>query len=137
MRGTLSIVSVALLFNALDIVTGLIIALKNNNIESAKLRDGLFKKVGFVICYILAYLIDHNHELIGINIHASILPVMCGYSILTEIVSIVENVGKLNPELLPEKLFKIFKISQNDKTDNINERGVNNERHQQSSGVSR
>lgn len=130
MKGTLSIVSVALVFNGLDIVTGLIIALKNNNIESAKLRDGLFKKVGFVICYILAYLIDHNHELIGINIHANILPVMCGYSILTELVSIVENVGRLNPDLLPEKLFNIFKISQNEKKDPINERGVNNERYQ-------
>lgn len=37
-------VIIALIFNALDLVTGIISAVKSKDIKSAKLRDGLFKK---------------------------------------------------------------------------------------------
>ena len=40
-------VIIALIFNALDLVTGIISAVKSKDIKSAKLRDGLFKKVYF------------------------------------------------------------------------------------------
>ena len=45
-------VIVALVFNGLDLVTGIITAVKNHEIQSSKLRDGLFKKVGFLLCYL-------------------------------------------------------------------------------------
>ena len=46
-------IAVALVFNATDLATGLISAIKDRNVESSKLRDGIFKKAGFLICYFL------------------------------------------------------------------------------------
>lgn len=42
-------VIIALIFNVLDLVTGIISAVKTKDIKSSKLRDGLFKKVGFIL----------------------------------------------------------------------------------------
>ena len=59
---------IALVFNALDLGTGIITAVKNKDIQSSKLRDGLFKKVGFILCYFVAWLVDNEGTLIGFNL---------------------------------------------------------------------
>ena len=46
-------VVIALVFNGLDILSGFIAAIKEKRVQSSKLRDGLFKKVGFIFCYVL------------------------------------------------------------------------------------
>lgn len=102
---------VALVFNALDLVTGIITAVKNKDIQSSKLRDGLFKKVGFVLCYFVAWLIDTQGELIGFQLGTNILPIIILYVCTTELVSILENISKINPDILPEKLMELFHIS--------------------------
>lgn len=103
-------VGVALIFNAIDIVSGIIAGIKNKNIESSKLRDGLFKKVGFIFCYILAWLVDTQGSLIGFQISVQILPIIILYVCTTELVSIIENICKINPDLLPDKLMSLFNI---------------------------
>lgn len=100
----------ALIFNALDIISGLIAGIKNKDIESSKLRDGLFKKVGFIFCYILAWLVDYEGALIGFEISVKILPIIILYVCTTEVVSIIENICKINPDLLPAKLLELFHI---------------------------
>lgn len=104
-------VIVALVFNALDMVSGLIAGAKNRNIQSSKLRDGLFKKVGFIVCYGVAWLVDTYGTLIGFQINVPILPIIVLYVCTTELVSILENVTKINPDILPEKLMSMFQIS--------------------------
>ena len=78
---------VALVFNLLDLCTGIITAVKLKDIQSSKLRDGLFKKVGFL------------------------------YVCTTALVSILENICKINPDILPEKLMKLFHIYDDKKGD--------------------
>lgn len=102
---------VALVFNGLDLLTGIITAIKNKNIKSSKLRDGLFKKVGFLICYFLALMVDTEGSLIGFQIATPILPIVILYACTTELVSILENISKINPKLLPEKLMDMFNVS--------------------------
>lgn len=108
---------VALIFNALDLITGIISALKEKDIQSAKLRDGLFKKVGFIMCYLMAWLVDKEGAMIGLQIGVKILPVIILYACTTELVSILENISKINPDILPEKLMEMFHVS------NMKERG--------------
>lgn len=105
---------VALIFNAVDIVTGIICALKNKDVQSSKLRDGLFKKIGFIICYFVAWLVDTEGSLIGFHIDVSILPIVITYVCVTELVSILENICKINPDIMPEKLMEIFHINKDD-----------------------
>lgn len=102
---------IALVFNAVDIVTGVISALKNKDVKSNKLRDGLFKKVGFIICYFVAWLVDTQGDIIGFHIDVSILPILIIYACTTELVSILENICKINPDLLPDKLMQIFHLT--------------------------
>lgn len=108
---------IALVFNALDLITGIITAVKNKDIQSSKLRDGLFKKIGFILCYFVAWLIDTEGSLIGFHLGTQILPIIILYVCSTELVSMLENICKINPDILPEKLMELFHISDIKKED--------------------
>lgn len=103
-------VVIALVFNGLDILSGFIAAIKEKQVQSSKLRDGLFKKVGFIFCYGLAILVDLYGGLIGMNLGVDILPIIIAYVSVTETVSIVENICRINSDLLPDKLLKLFHL---------------------------
>lgn len=107
-------VLIALLFNVFDMISGLIAGFKNKDIQSSKLRDGLFKKLGFVACYVLAFVLDTYGAIIGLTIGIKILPAVVLYVVTTELVSITENIHKINPDLLPEKLIELFHIKKGD-----------------------
>lgn len=101
---------IALIFNALDLLTGIVASVKNKEVKSSKLRDGLFKKVGFMFCYFIGWLVDTQGYRVGFNI-TNVLPIILLYSCTTELVSIIENICKINPDILPEKLMSIFHIN--------------------------
>ena len=103
-------IAVALVFNATDLVTGIISALKEHNLQSSKLRDGIFKKIGFLICYFLALMIDLYGSEVGFNLNVELLPVVLGFVCLTETISVIENLSKIT-DILPEKLLSLFHIS--------------------------
>lgn len=113
MNGFIPVI-VALIFNGLDLITGIIYAVKEKDLKSSKLRDGLFKKIGFILCYACAWLVDNFGSYIGFDLTVQILPVVVGYACLTELVSILENISRINSDLLPEKLMKLFNISRRD-----------------------
>lgn len=103
-------VTVALIFNVFDLVSGIAVAVKEKDLQSSKLRDGIFKKAGFLLCYALAILIDRQGTYIGLKLEVEILPIILSYVMLTETVSIIENISRLNPELLPDKLLEMFHV---------------------------
>lgn len=106
----MKVIGIALAFNGLDLVTGFISAVKEKDIMSSKLRNGLFKKAGFIFCYVLAWLLDTHGQVLGFAFPVKLLPVVIGYVVLIECVSIIENICRLNPDLLPEKLIELFHI---------------------------
>lgn len=103
-------VFVALGFNALDIVTGLASAIKNKSVVSGKMRDGLFKKLAFILCYLMAWVVDAYGGYVGFNLTVKILPIIVLYVCATELVSILENIEKINPKLGISKLRKLFHV---------------------------
>lgn len=105
---------IAIIFHALDMVTGIISAVKSKNLQSSKMRDGLFKKLGFILCYVLAYLVDTQGADIGLQIGVRILPVVILYAITTEIVSIIENICRINPDMVPSAIKAMFHIVEKD-----------------------
>jgi phage-related holin len=105
----MKIILVALVFNGLDLVTGIVGAIRDGGqIKSSKLRDGLFKKVGFVFCYALGVLINYAESYLTLPFGVDLVPVICTYAIITEVVSIVENIAKINPDILPEKIKELI-----------------------------
>lgn len=103
-------IAVALVFNATDLVTGIISAIKGHDLQSSKLRDGIFKKVGFLICYFLALMIDLYGAEVGFNLNVELLPVVLSFVCLTETISVIENLAKIT-DIVPEKLLSLFYIN--------------------------
>lgn len=105
----MKIILVALIFNGMDLLTGIVGALRNGEqIKSNKLRDGLFKKVGFVFCYALGIAINYAESYLTLPFGVDLVPVICTYAIITEVVSIIENISKINDDILPDKLKKLI-----------------------------
>lgn len=105
---------VALSFNGLDLLTGIISAIRLKDLRSSRLRDGLFKKVAFIFCYFLAWLMDNYGNTVGFKLPVDILPVIILYVCTTELVSILENITKINPDILPNKLMQMFHVKHQD-----------------------
>lgn len=105
----MKIILVALVFNGLDLITGIIGAIRDGEqIKSSKLRDGLFKKVGFIFCYTLAITINYAETFLTLPFGVDLVPIICTYAIVTEVVSIIENISKINPDILPDKLKELI-----------------------------
>lgn len=105
----MKIILLALVFNGLDIITGIIGAIRDGEqIKSSKLRDGLFKKVGFIFCYALAIAINYAETFLTLPFGVDLVPIICTYAIVTEVVSIIENISKINPDILPDKLKELI-----------------------------
>lgn len=105
----MKIILVALVFNGLDLITGIVGTIRNGEpIKSSKLRDGLFKKVGFVFCYALGVLINYAENFLTLPFGVDLVSVICTYAIITEVVSIIENIYKINSDILPDKLKELI-----------------------------
>ena len=99
-----------------DVVVGFIQAAINNQLSSTKMRQGLLHKVLILILIFVCLAIE-----IGIS-HTVKLPydiptceVVCGYVIVMELVSILENIARGYPEFANSQLFKLFNIDSKDK----------------------
>ena len=85
----------------LDVLTGIIIAWRNNDFQSAKMRAGLSKKFGELVYIIVGILTKFA---LGTEM---ILYFTVGYICLMEVSSLAENCDKLGvamPDKLKEKL---------------------------------
>ena len=95
-----------------DIITGVIAAWKNKDIQSTKMREGLFHKGTLILLIILAWVCElfvmHVPDL-GITIPL-VIPA-CVIIFAMELVSITENASEINPELKDSKLLKLFRVS--------------------------
>ena len=72
------------------------------------MRKGLYHKFGSIMLVVLAYLIDYAQRYVDLGFQVPIAAGVCVYIILMELGSIVENIGKINPDLLPEKVRAIL-----------------------------
>ena len=99
---------VTMAFIMLDMITGLIKAFKEKNYTSSIMREGLFHKCGSIICIVLGSLVDYAQRFIDLGVTVPVAISICIYISLMEIGSIIENVGKINPQIIPDKLKEYF-----------------------------
>lgn len=100
--------AIALAMMVLDVLFGFVQAVKNGSVDSTKMRDGLFHKLGFIGAIVVAYLCEYALLYIDLGFSAPIVVPVCSFIILTELVSVLENLVKLTPELGDAKFMKIF-----------------------------
>lgn len=95
-------------FMLLDIVTGLIKSFKARDYTSSVMREGLYHKCGYVLCIMLAVIVDYAQGYMDLGINIPLIEAVCSYIALNEVGSIIENLALINPELLPDKLKSYF-----------------------------
>lgn len=88
----------------LDFLSGVIQAKKNKTLKSSILRTGLYHKIAFSLMMCLGYIMEIFIEYYTTNINIPTYNMICIYIITTEIVSINENLKKINEKANLEKV---------------------------------
>ena len=104
MNQNITMITAALALAVFDVVTGYVAAIKNGDLNSSVMRSGLWSKLGEVFAIVVAFAIEFAVSFYGdAFIHMALdIPVttgVCAYITVYELTSIVENIGKLNPDL--------------------------------------
>ena len=107
------ILTIVAAFIVLDIASGFSQAVVNKTVDSSILRTGLWHKSAYVFAITLALLCEYASTQLDLGFTTPIAIPVCAYIALTEVVSIVENIGKLNPEILNSKLLDFFSLNRN------------------------
>lgn len=108
-------IALACVMMVADMVTGFIVAIINEELSSNKMRKGLLHKVLMLVLIFVCLAIE-----IGIS-HTVTLPydvptceVVCGYIVVMELISVLENIANGYPELKDSALFKLFNLGNKD-----------------------
>lgn len=102
------IYAIVFAFIVLDFVTGMVKAVATQSFSSTKMREGLFHKSGLILVVILGVLVDYAQGYLDLGMTLPVAGAVCTYISLMEIASILENVCKINPDLMPDKLHQLF-----------------------------
>ena len=102
-------IAAVLLLILLDIIAGFTGAAVTKTISSKKMREGLLHKFMELVLVVLADIIDGallgGFDILGGN---PLLVVTCAYIAFMEVSSILEIVGKYNPDLADGGILSIF-----------------------------
>ena len=101
----------------LDIVCGVVAAAKNHALDSSVMRDGMYNKVGEILLIIVS-LVCHfwleQEPFVNMGIPADVTMSVAIYIAGMELLSIIENICKINPELPLAKILYIFNLDTDD-----------------------
>lgn len=101
-----------LIFMIADIVSGVIQAIINKNLDSQKMREGILRKMLLILVVILSFIFQYAFNIPAIS------KVVCIYIIVMEIISILENIKKAGIDL--GKLGELLKVKTEEETINVN-----------------
>lgn len=95
-------------FIIVDYITGVINAVMHGKLSSTKMREGLGHKFAYLCVFFVAWFIDFEMGHIDLGFHTALTPLVTVGIVLIELSSVIENIGKINPELAQAKFMKIF-----------------------------
>lgn len=116
-RTELAALAITCLLIVMDYLTGLAKAIKNKDVSSEKMRQGLWHKSAYLVVIILAEILEHGQQLVDMGFGVPIIIPVCVYIIVTETASIIENLGQINPELQSSRLLALFRSTKEEPND--------------------
>lgn len=93
-------VKLALAFMVIDVFTGVLKAIKNKELNSTKAREGIYKKASFILFIAFGYLADYAMDYVNMGFNLPAAATICTLIIVTEAISVLENLGQINPDLV-------------------------------------
>lgn len=95
---------------AMDYISGIAAAASRGDLQSSKMREGLWHKLGEVGAILLSYLVAEEGHYIGLPYQIDLLiPAVIIWLSVMEITSIIENLTLLNPDLASDGFLRIFR----------------------------
>lgn len=94
------VVKLALAFMVIDVFTGVLKAVKNKELNSTKAREGIYKKASFILFIAFGYLADYAMDYVDIGFSFPAAATICTLIIVTEAISVLENLSQINPGLV-------------------------------------
>lgn len=97
----------------MDIVCGTVAAMRNKELCSVIAREGMYNKIGeamFLLIAIIANEVLAMPPFDGLGISPDIAYLVAAYIAWMELVSILENICKINPDLPFAKILMMFNI---------------------------
>lgn len=94
---------------AIDYLTGLMKAAMQHDISSEKMRLGLWHKSGLILVMLLAEIVEHGQRYLDIGYTVPLIAPAAVCISITEISSILENLGEINPEIANSPLLQLFR----------------------------
>lgn len=99
---------------ACDCVTGYIAAMYMGTVDSKKMKSGIYGKLGELFAIALGFFLEfavgiYGADMLGVPASIPIGVSVCAYVFLTELVSVIENIGCMNPKI-GAKLVEILGI---------------------------
>lgn len=93
-------VKLAMAFMVIDVFTGVLKAVKNKELNSTKAREGIYKKASFILFIAFGYLADYAMDYVDMGFSFPAAATICTLIIVTEAISVLENLGQINPDLV-------------------------------------
>lgn len=90
---------VTLIFIIIDVITGVLKAAENKDLNSTTMRKGIYHKAAYLLIILLASVCQISLLYFNINIDLPLIEPTCSYIIFCELMSILENIGEMNPTL--------------------------------------
>lgn len=97
----------------LDILSGITQAIYNHTLDSRVLRQGMVHKMAYFFAVMLALLLEWACKYLDLGFSIEIFIPLAVYIVVTESISILENIVRLNPELKESPIFKLLSSNQN------------------------
>ena len=91
---------ISLAFMLIDVATGVLKAVKNKDLNSTKAREGIYKKASFILFIAFGYLSEYAMQYVDLGFRFPAGVTVCLLVILTEAISVLENLGNINPDLV-------------------------------------
>ena len=91
---------ISLAFMLIDVATGVLKAVKNKDLNSTKAREGIYKKASFILFIAFGYLSEYAMQYVDLGFRFPAGVTVCLLVILTEAISVLENLGSINPDLV-------------------------------------
>lgn len=89
-----------------DVLTGILQALYNGDLNSTKLRQGLYHKLTEILALAFSMGIEYACKFINFGVEVPVFSTVSIYICLMELISVLENLCKINPALA--KLFRPY-----------------------------
>lgn len=101
----------------IDYISGVLAAAYNGELSSRRMKEGLIKKLVYILIMLTCYIIDFTSHKVDLGFTISLYVAVGVGIVLIEITSIFENCCKINPDITNSNILDIINKNHKDSKD--------------------